>query len=39
VRGKINTFKFDKETLDRAGMSDAGGGGTGTPPFLVRRKK
>jgi hypothetical protein len=33
VRGKINTFKFDKETLDRAGMADVGGS---TPPFLVR---
>lgn len=32
VRGKINTFKFDKETLDRAGMADVGGS---TPPFLV----
>jgi hypothetical protein len=35
VRGKISTFRFDKETLDRAGMGDAGGGGI-TPPFLVR---
>jgi septin 7 len=32
VRGKINTFRFDKETLDRAGMTDVGGS---TPPFLV----
>lgn len=32
VRGKINTFRFDKETLDRAGMADVGGS---TPPFLV----
>jgi len=32
VRGKINTFKFDKETLERAGMADVGGS---TPPFLV----
>lgn len=36
VRGKINTFKFDKETLDRAGMADVGGS---TPPFLVRGKR
>eukprot|EP00882_Tetradesmus_deserticola_P017471 GHRQ01018714.1.p1 GENE.GHRQ01018714.1~~GHRQ01018714.1.p1 ORF type:complete len:300 (+),score=152.80 GHRQ01018714.1:1450-2349(+) len=33
VRGKIDTFKFDKETLERAGMGDAAGGNT--PPFLV----
>jgi hypothetical protein len=34
VRGKINTFRFDKETLERAGMGDAAG--SNTPPFLVR---
>lgn len=33
VRGKINTFRFDKETLERAGMGDAAG--SNTPPFLV----
>jgi hypothetical protein len=33
VRGKINTFHFDKETLERAGMGDAAG--SNTPPFLV----
>eukprot|EP00879_Flechtneria_rotunda_P014507 GHRR01015159.1.p1 GENE.GHRR01015159.1~~GHRR01015159.1.p1 ORF type:complete len:440 (+),score=148.56 GHRR01015159.1:748-2067(+) len=33
VRGKINTFNFDKETLERAGMGDTAG--TNTPPFLV----
>ncbi|KAF8062013.1 SEPTIN3 [Scenedesmus sp. PABB004] len=33
VRGKINTFRFDKETLERAGMGDAAG--SATPPFLV----
>eukprot|EP00775_Hariotina_reticulata_P002608 gene2608-2910_t len=33
VRGKINTFSFDKETLERAGMGDAAG--SNTPPFLV----
>eukprot|EP00878_Enallax_costatus_P001286 GHUV01001431.1.p1 GENE.GHUV01001431.1~~GHUV01001431.1.p1 ORF type:complete len:488 (+),score=166.50 GHUV01001431.1:223-1686(+) len=33
VRGKIQTFKFDKETLERAGMGDAAS--SNTPPFLV----
>lgn len=35
VRGKINTFRFDKETLERAGMGDAAS--SNTPPFLVSR--
>ncbi|KAI8474148.1 MAG: septin-like protein [Monoraphidium minutum] len=33
VRGKINTFSFDKDTLERAGMGEAAG--TQAPPFLV----
>lgn len=33
VRGKIQTFSFDKETLERAGMGDAAS--SNTPPFLV----
>ncbi|KAF6259065.1 septin-like protein [Scenedesmus sp. NREL 46B-D3] len=33
VRGKIDTFRFDKETLERAGMGDSAG--SNTPPFLV----
>jgi hypothetical protein len=37
VRGKINTFRFDKETLERAGMGDAAG--SNTPPFLVREER
>jgi hypothetical protein len=35
VRGKINVFPFDKDTLERAGMGEAAG--TQAPPFLVRR--
>lgn len=34
MRGKINTFTFDKDTLERAGMGEAAG--TQAPPFLVR---
>lgn len=33
ARGKINTFVFDRETLDRAGMGEAAG--TQAPPLLV----
>jgi hypothetical protein len=33
VRGKINVFAFDKDTLERAGMGEAAG--TQAPPFLV----
>ncbi|GBF99885.1 hypothetical protein Rsub_12681 [Raphidocelis subcapitata] len=33
VRGKINVFSFDKDTLERAGMGEAAG--TQAPPFLV----
>ena len=31
-RGKINTFSFDKEALERAGMNEGSGS---VPPFLV----
>lgn len=33
IRGKIHTFGFDKECLERAGMHEAAG--SNTPPFLV----
>jgi septin 7 len=33
VRAKINTFTFDKESLERAGMLEVTG--TTAPPFLV----
>jgi hypothetical protein len=37
VRGKINVFPFDKDTLERAGMGEAAG--TQAPPFLVSRPR
>lgn len=33
IKDKINVFHFDRETLERAGVSDAGSGNI--PPFLV----
>jgi hypothetical protein len=33
LRGRINVFSFDRDTLERAGMGDTSG--SSTPPFLV----
>lgn len=40
IRGRIDVFKFDKDTLERAGLSDVASAQTAgadscTPPFLV----
>ena len=32
IRDKINIFRFERDTLLRAGIADSG---TATPPFLV----
>ena len=32
IRGKINVFQFERDSLNRAGVKDSG---TATPPFLV----
>jgi septin 7 len=32
IRDKINVFKFERDTLERAGVSDTA---TPVPPFLV----